>query len=107
MEEGCLLTWNAQPFNLTAAILFVATAGGLYAYFTYEKERVARQRIANQTKGVGKPKVGGPFDLVDHDGKQFTNEDLLGRYSLVGPDTIYETCCWCHATVHVYCCRIV
>ncbi|KAK7189571.1 sco1 domain-containing protein [Paraphaeosphaeria sporulosa] len=74
---------KSGPFNLTAAILFVATAGGLYTYFTYEKERMARQRIANQTKGVGKPKVGGPFDLVDHNGNRFTHEDLLGRYSLV------------------------
>ena len=25
------------PFNLTAAVLFIATAGGLWAYFTYER----------------------------------------------------------------------
>ncbi|KAF2752275.1 mitochondrial metallochaperone Sco1 [Sporormia fimetaria CBS 119925] len=71
------------PFNVTAALLFVATAGGLYAYFTYEKERVARKRIAEQTKGIGKPKVGGPFDLVDHNGNRFTNEDMAGKYALV------------------------
>ncbi|KAJ4358613.1 Cu-binding protein [Didymosphaeria variabile] len=74
---------KSGPFNLTAAILFVATAGGLYTYFTYEKERMARQRVANQTKGVGKPKVGGPFDLLDHNGNPFTHEDMLGRYTLV------------------------
>ncbi|KAF1952651.1 SCO1 protein [Byssothecium circinans] len=71
------------PFNLTAAVLFVGAAGGLWIYFTKEKERMARKRIAEQTKGVGKPKVGGPFDLVDHNGKKFTHEDLLGKYSLV------------------------
>ncbi|KAF7677351.1 sco1 protein [Alternaria burnsii] len=71
------------PFNLTAAILFVAAGGGLWAYFTYEKERMARKRIAEQTKGIGKPKVGGPFHLVDHNGKPFSNEDMLGKYSLV------------------------
>ncbi|KAJ4286813.1 Cu-binding protein [Kalmusia sp. IMI 367209] len=71
------------PFNLTAAILFIGAAGGLWAYFTHEKERMARQRVANQTKGVGKPKVGGAFDLVDHNGRQFTHEDLLGKYSLI------------------------
>jgi protein SCO1/2 len=72
-----------QPFNLTAAILFICTAGGLWAYLTYEKERMARKRIADQTKGVGKPKVGGPFELVDHNGDKFTSEDLLGKYTLV------------------------
>ncbi|UPX14086.1 Cu-binding protein [Ascochyta rabiei] len=71
------------PFNLTAALLFVATAGGLWAYFTYEKERMARKRIAEQTKGVGKPKVGGPFELVDQDGNVFSSNDMLGKYSLV------------------------
>jgi protein SCO1/2 len=71
------------PFNLTAAVLFIATAGGLWAYFTYEKERMARKRIAEQTKGVGKPKVGGPFSLVDHEGNVFSSDNMLGKYSLV------------------------
>lgn len=71
------------PFNITAALLFIATAGGLWAYFTYEKERMARKRIAEQTKGVGKPKVGGPFELVNQDGKVFSSNDMLGKYSLV------------------------
>ncbi|GMF68377.1 unnamed protein product [Aspergillus oryzae] len=36
------------------------------------------------SKGVGRPKVGGPFVLKDLDGKQFTDEDLKGKYSFVG-----------------------
>jgi protein SCO1 len=71
------------PFNLTAVVLFIATAGGLWAYFTYEKERMARKRIAEQTKGVGKPKVGGPFSLVDQDGNVYSSDNMLGKYSLV------------------------
>lgn len=71
------------PFNVTAALLFVATAGGLWTYFTYEKERMARKRIAEQTKGIGKPKVGGPFELVDQNGNPFTSDDMMGKYSLV------------------------
>jgi protein SCO1/2 len=77
-----ILTWQ-KPFNLTAALLFLCAGGGLYAYFTYEKERMARKRIADQTKGIGKPKVGGPFTLVDQNGKVFGSEDMLGKYSLV------------------------
>jgi cytochrome oxidase Cu insertion factor (SCO1/SenC/PrrC family) len=46
---------------------------------------MARKRIAEQTKGIGKPKVGGPFDLVDHNGNRFTNEDMAGKYALVRP----------------------
>lgn len=42
-----------------------------------------RKRIAEHSKGVGRPKVGGPFSLIDHNGKPFTEKDLLGKYSLV------------------------
>lgn len=42
-----------------------------------------RKRIAEATKGIGKPKVGGPFQLLDHHGQPFSSEDLKGRYSLV------------------------
>ncbi|KAF2021691.1 SCO1-SenC-domain-containing protein [Aaosphaeria arxii CBS 175.79] len=71
------------PFNVTAAILFIGTAVGLWVYFTYEKERLARKKIADETKGIGKPKVGGPFNLVDQDGKPFSNKDMEGKYALV------------------------
>lgn len=42
-----------------------------------------RKRIAEATKGVGRPKVGGDFELVDQDGKPFSSADMKGRYSLV------------------------
>jgi len=52
-------------------------------YFRYEKDRMDRKRVAEAAKGVGKPKVGGPFELVDHNGKRFTADDLKGKYALV------------------------
>jgi protein SCO1 len=55
----------------------------MIAYFRYEKGRLERKRIAEMSKGVGKPKVGGPFVLKDLEGKLFTDEDLRGRYSFV------------------------
>ena len=60
----------------------------MIAYFRLEKGRMERQRIAEATKGVGKPKVGGPFDLVDQEGRRFTEEDLKGGYSLVCAPTL-------------------
>ncbi|KAI9797378.1 MAG: Cu-binding protein [Candelina submexicana] len=42
-----------------------------------------RKRIAEATKGVGKPKVGGSFELMDQDGRRFTDENMLGKYALV------------------------
>ena len=52
-------------------------------YFEHEKQRMQRKRIADATKGVGRPKVGGPFELIDQNGKPVTEKDLKGRYSLV------------------------
>ena len=53
-------------------------------YFREEKARLERKRVAEQTKGIGKPKVGGPFKLVDHNGKEFTDKDMRDKYALVG-----------------------
>lgn len=35
------------------------------------------------TKSVGKPSIGGPFNLTTHDNKPFTEQDLLGHWSLI------------------------
>lgn len=63
--------------------MFILTGGGMIVYFRVEKERLERKRIAEMSKGVGRPKVGGPFELKDLDGRTFTEADLKGRYSLV------------------------
>lgn len=68
---------------MTSAVLFFSAGAGLIVYFRYEKDRVQRQRIAEQTKGVGRPKVGGEFSLVDQNGNKFTDEDMKGKYALV------------------------
>lgn len=75
--------YRTGPFSWKAGVAFVLTAGGLTWYFETEKERMQRKRIAEATKGVGRPKVGGAFELVDQDGQPFTSGDLRGRYSLV------------------------
>ena len=72
-----------QPFSWRAGFLFVATAAGLMYYFEFEKDRMKRKRIAEAAKGVGKPKVGGSFELIDQDGRPMTDQDLKGQYSLV------------------------
>lgn len=72
-----------QPFSWKAGILFVITSAGLLWYFEHEKERMQKKRVADASKGVGRPKVGGPFELIDQNGKTLTQDDLMGRYSLV------------------------
>ena len=42
-----------------------------------------RQRVAEASKGRGKPKVGGAFELIDHNGGNFSDGDLREGFSLV------------------------
>lgn len=74
---------STGPFSWKAALLFVVTGGGMMVYFQVEKERLARARIAEMSKGVGRPKVGGPFLLKDLEGRDVTEEELKGKFSLV------------------------
>jgi len=68
---------------MKSAALFIATGGAMVLYFQYEKARLERKRIVEMSKGYGKPKVGGPFKLRDLNGKEFTEKDLLGKYTLI------------------------
>ncbi|QRW15878.1 hypothetical protein RhiXN_03879 [Rhizoctonia solani] len=71
-------------FSWKAGALFIATGAGLYYYFTTEKAKLEeRKRQEAADSKVGRPKVGGPFQLVSHEDKPFTHMDLLGKWSLI------------------------
>lgn len=78
-----LLSNMRQPFSLKSAMVFCATGAALVFYFTYEKARLERKRVTEMSKGYGKPKVGGPFELKDLEGRTFTEKELRGKYNLV------------------------
>lgn len=42
--------------------------------------------MAEAAKGVGRPKVGGGFSLVDGEGRGVTEGDFRGKYALVSWD---------------------
>lgn len=73
-------------FDWKTALIFVSVGGGLYFYFENEKAKVAElkaQEKKRQSTKSGKPLIGGPFHLVDQDGKEFTEKDLLGQWTLM------------------------
>ncbi|CAI6096591.1 hypothetical protein V2G26_016529 [Clonostachys chloroleuca] len=75
--------YSRGPFSWKSGILFVGTCGLLVWYFEFEKDRMKRKRIAEASKGMGRPKVGGTFELVDQNGKPFTSDMMKGKFSLV------------------------
>ena len=81
------------PFSAKAAIVFLVAGAGLIFYFRREKERLERQRVAEQAKGVGRPKVGGAFNLIDQEGKEFSDGDMKGGFSIVGFFLSFRSSC--------------
>lgn len=64
-----------RPVLLFAALVLLIAAGlGRYAYMSQALHRPA---------GSGVALVGGPFTLVDQDGRHVTEKDFLGKYMLV------------------------
>ncbi|KAJ1845804.1 Cu-binding protein, partial [Coemansia sp. RSA 2703] len=76
---------SSGPLSPIGITLFLATAAGILYYFTIKKEMVRQERIENQAKEemFGRPAIGGPFELTDHNGKPFTDKDLVGKFSLI------------------------
>ncbi|PCH41683.1 h-sco1 [Wolfiporia cocos MD-104 SS10] len=71
-------------FTPKAAAVFVATGVALFLYFKHEKEQLLIQRQQErENKEIGRPHVGGPFVLTTHENKPFTEQDLLGKWSLI------------------------
>ncbi|KAI5477319.1 mitochondrial metallochaperone Sco1 [Pseudohyphozyma bogoriensis] len=72
------------PFTLRAAAVFAVTGGGLYMYFQSEKRKIAEKKAEETAAAkIGRPKIGGPFVLTDQNGNEFSDKDLLGKWSMV------------------------
>ncbi|ORY66921.1 SCO1/SenC-domain-containing protein [Leucosporidium creatinivorum] len=72
------------PFTLKAAALFGVTGLGLWYYFQTEKAALKQRKDQETaTAKIGRPKIGGPFTLTDQDGKEWSSEKMMGRWSLV------------------------
>jgi len=71
-------------FSPTAAAIFIVTGAGLFYYFNSEKEALKKKKEEElATKAYGRPQIGGPFSLLTHENKPFTEKDLLGKWSLI------------------------
>ncbi|KAJ6612127.1 h-sco1 [Mycena sp. CBHHK59/15] len=71
-------------FTPKSAGLFVLAGIGLLFYFRHEKAKILEQQEKDRaSKAYGRPLVGGPFALTAHTGAPFTEQDLLGGWSLV------------------------
>ncbi|KAL7751690.1 Cu-binding protein [Sorochytrium milnesiophthora] len=64
--------------------LMLVTGAAIYAYFDIEKAKAAKEREAAMAdQAIGRPKIGGPFQLIDHNGKRVTDADFRGKFTLL------------------------
>ncbi len=74
---------DIAPVSMRTLILsLMAGAGVLYATRVYTDQKM-QQVVAQSQQVAGQAAVGGPFELVDQDGKRFTERDLLGEFALL------------------------
>ncbi|KAJ7101617.1 h-sco1 [Mycena crocata] len=71
-------------FTPTSAAIFIMSGIGLLYYFRSEKAKVLEQQEKDRaSKTYGRPLVGGPFSLTTHTDEPYTEQNLLGKWSLV------------------------
>ncbi|XP_030961760.1 protein SCO1 homolog 1, mitochondrial [Quercus lobata] len=76
------------PISWLSFLLLVATGAGVLFYYDREKKQHIEE-INNASKAVkqgpsaGKAAIGGPFNLINHDGKKVTDRDFLGKWTLI------------------------
>ncbi|KAH7446927.1 hypothetical protein KP509_01G082300 [Ceratopteris richardii] len=78
-------TIRGSPVSWLSLGLLLVTGAGLVYYYDQEKKRLI-QDFKEEVKpgaGVGKAAIGGPFKLVNHEGKTVTEQDFKGGWSLI------------------------
>lgn len=70
------VTWKslAITFAIGGALL-----GGMKFFKKEKEEMIERER----TRSMGRPALGGPFSLIDHNNKAVRSEDFLGQWVLI------------------------
>ena len=57
--------------------------GALLLILAKLKREKEESQKRNRKQAIGKMAIGGPFELVDHNGKIRTNTDFLGQWMLI------------------------
>ncbi|ERN19380.1 protein SCO1 homolog 1, mitochondrial [Amborella trichopoda] len=76
------------PVSWLSFVLLVLTGAGLIFYYDKEKKRHIEEiktstAAVKQGPSVGKAAIGGPFNLVNQDGKPVTDKDFHGKWTLI------------------------
>lgn len=76
------VNYGRSPVTLASLGVAAIAAAGIMVFYEHEKEKKL-ETVLKQTKSIGKPALGGPWVLVDTEGKVKTDEDFLGKFTLI------------------------
>ncbi|MBN3313468.1 SCO1 protein, partial [Atractosteus spatula] len=82
-QSGDKSNKKSGPVTWKSLAVTFASGGVLLAgmkYFKKEKEEMIERE---RTKSLGKPALGGPFSLIDHNQKPKNSEDFFGQWILI------------------------
>ncbi|GBF88210.1 hypothetical protein Rsub_00922 [Raphidocelis subcapitata] len=74
---------GGSPISFASMLIGVAAFLGIVAVAQHKAQERVDDMMRRSQQVVGKAAVGGPFSLVDQDGKPFTHRDLLGKWSVL------------------------
>ncbi|KAL5550504.1 hypothetical protein UlMin_000680 [Ulmus minor] len=85
-EEGKAV--RGGPVSWLSFLFLVATGAGIIIYYDKEKRKhiediYTASKEVKQGPSVGKAAIGGPFSLINHEGKLVTEKDFLGKWTLI------------------------
>ncbi|MCI4385082.1 hypothetical protein PGIGA_G00046300 [Pangasianodon gigas] len=71
------------PVTWKSLAITCALGGTLLLGMKYFKKEKEEKFERERTKSLGKPALGGPFSLIDHNNKPSKSEDYLGQWVLI------------------------
>ncbi|KAL2500512.1 Protein SCO1-like protein 1 [Forsythia ovata] len=79
---------RSGPVSWMSFFLLFCTGAGLVYYYDREKKRHiegidSASNAVKQGPSVGKAAIGGPFNLIDHNGKAVTDNNFVGKWNMI------------------------
>ncbi|XP_048236128.1 protein SCO1 homolog 1, mitochondrial [Ricinus communis] len=76
------------PVSWLSFLFLMATGIGIVFYYDKEKKRHIEEinkasEAVKEGPSAGKAAIGGPFNLINHDGKNVTEKDFMGKWTIL------------------------
>jgi len=80
-DYGPKNSWGPITWKLLIAIIL--GSAGFLGWFEYNKQKKLKTFLESKTQSVGKPMVGGPFNLIDENKTPVTEKSFAGKYVIL------------------------